>query len=258
MKNFFELFGFLSTACISAAIIFIFMGKKDGLKGDTKDALTSEYSVVADAPNAPRSVTKGTRDNYASDSGSARRAKGNREESVSASSNVAADERLKSLYNDGDFVAETTKKWKSAVADVADEYNVKPQVLLANVIVQSYLGSYSKSQLNQDAAQHAGDRVMPASNAAKRYKFSWSIQKVMDQHNLSRFFAAEIPTASASSSRMVSAKNSSAKGAVAAKPSASKVTATAKNDPMEEGFKNMVAKEYGFGSWTGCTTPRRP
>ncbi len=251
MKNFFELFGFLSTACISAAIIFIFMGKKDGLKGDTKDALTSEYSVVADAPNAPRSVTKGTRDNYASDSGSARRAKGNREESVSASSNVAAEERLKSLYNDGDFVAETTKKWKSAVADVADEYNVKPQVLLANVIVQSYLGSYSKSQLNQDAAQHAGDRVMPASNAAKRYKFSWSIQKVMDQHNLSRFFAARNPNSLRFELPGWFLQKTPRQKGVAAKSSASKVTATAKNDPVEEGIKNMVAKEYGFGSWTG-------
>ena len=25
----------------------------------------------------------------------------------------------------------------------------------------------------------------------------------------------------------------------------------AKNNPVEEGFKNMVAKEYGFASWAG-------
>lgn len=251
MKNFFELFGFLSMACISAAIIFIFMGKSDGLKGGMKDALTSEYSVVSDAPNAPKSVTKGVRDSYASDSGSARRAKGSREAAAPAMSNVNAEERLKSLYNDGDFVYETVKKWKAAVADIADEYNVKPEALLANVVVQSYLGEYSKSQLNQDAAQHAGDRVMPAASAAKRYKFGWSIQKVMEQHQLNRYFASEVPTASASASRMVSAKNVSAKGGTVAKPSASKVTATAKNDPVEEGFKNMVAKEYGFGTWNG-------
>ena len=251
MKNFFELFGFLSTACISAAIIFIFMGKKDILKGDSKDALVSEYSVVADAPNAPKSVTKGTRDSYASDSGSARRAKSNHETSTPAQSNVSAEERLKSLYNDSDFVLETVKKWKAMVADAADEYNVKPQVLLANAIVQSYLGGYSKSQLNQDAAQHAGDRVMPTSSASKRYKFAWSIQKLVDQHNLGHYFAAEIPTASASASRMVSAKNVSSKGVAATKASAPKVIATSKNDPMEEGIKNMVAKEYGFGSWSG-------
>lgn len=253
MKNFFELFGFLSMACISAAIIFIFMGKKDILKGDAKDALVSEYGVVADAPNAPKSVTKGARDSYASDSGSARRAKGTREAAGVAMSNVAAEERLKSLYSDNDFVYAAVKKWKSAVADVADEYNVKPQVLLANVVVQSYLGNYSQSQLSQDAAQHAGDRVMPAASAAKRYKFGWSVQKVIDQHNLGSYFAAEIPTASASASRMVSAKNSTAKGVATAKVSVPKVVATAKNDPAEEGIKNMVAKEYGFGSWNGLS-----
>ena len=50
---------------------------------------------------------------------------------------------------------------------------------------------------------------------------------------------------------MVSAKNSTAKGVATVKASAPKVVATAKNDPAEEGIKNMVAKEYGFGSWNG-------
>lgn len=250
MKNIFELFGFLSMACISAAIIFIFMGKKDFMKGDVKDALVSEYAVAADAPATPKSVTKGSRDSYASDSGSARRAKGSRE-SAPALSSVAAEERLKSLYNDGDFVNEAVKKWKLAVADAADEYNVKPQVLLANAVVQSYLGGYSKNQLFEDAAQHAGDRVMPVAAAAKRYKYGWSVQKVMEQHNLNRFFAEEMPTAAATASRMVSNKNTVAKGSVSAKATAVKVTPTAKNAPAEEGFKNMVAKEYGFGSWAG-------
>ncbi len=253
MKSIFELFGFLSMACISAAIIFIFMGKNDALKGLTANKDAAEYSTIADAPNAPRSVTKGTRDSYASDSGSARRTKSSHETAAPAMSNVASEERLKTLYNDGEFVAATVKQWKSVVADVADEYNVKPQLLLANVVVQSYLGSYSKSQLNDDAAQHAGDRVMPLGSAAKRYKFGWSVQKVMDQHNLGRYFSAEVPTASASSERMVTSYNTTAKGASVAKQSAPKVTATAQNSPVEEGFKNMVAKEYGFGSWNGLT-----
>jgi len=251
MKNFFELFGFLSMACISAAIIFIFMGKKDFLKSDVKEGLVSEYTVAADAPGSPKSVTKGVRDSYASDSGSARRAKGTREANVPAMSTVAAEERLKSLYNDASFVAEIVKKWKATVADVADEYNVKPQVLLAHVAVQSYLGGYSKNQLMQDAAQHAGDRVMSAASASKRYKFGWSIQKLVDQHNLGRYFAEEMPTAAASATRMTTAKNVSAKGTSHVKTAAPKVVATAKNDPVEEGFRNMVAKEYGFGSWNG-------
>lgn len=253
MKSIFELFGFLSMACISAAIIFIFMGKNDALKGFTANKDAAEYSTMADAPNAPRSVTKGTRDNYASDSGSARRAKGSHETAAPAPSNASAEERLRTLYNDADFVAATVKQWKSLVADVADEYNVKPQLLLANVVVQSYLGGYSKTQLNADAAQHAGDRVMPIASAAKRYNFGWSVQKVMDQHNLGRYFSAEIPTASASSDRMVSSYNSSAKGSNSAKQVTPKVTATAQNSPVEDGIKNMVAKEYGFGSWNGLS-----
>jgi hypothetical protein len=56
-----------------------------------------------------------------------------------------------------------------------------------------------------------------------------------------------MPTAAASvaSYRKVAEKSTSTKGATKfAAP-------TAKNNPVEEGFKNMVAKEYGFASWAG-------
>lgn len=252
MKNVFELFGFLSMACISAAIIFILMGKKDLLNTASASAGAPDlYGEVAEAPGSPKAVTKGVRDSYASDSGSARRAKGSKAEAADQYA-AAPEERLKSLYNDQDFVYESVKKWRSAVADMADEYNVKPQVLLAHAVVQSYLGDYSKGQLRQDAAQHAGDQVMGAGAAAKRYKFGWSVQKVMEQHRMDQYFAAAMPTATASAEpRMVSAKNTSAKGGASARPSAPKVTPTAKNAPMEEGFKAMVAKEYGFSTWSG-------
>jgi hypothetical protein len=154
------------------------------------------------------------------------------------------------LYNDDAFVASAIKQWKNMVADVADEYNVKPEVLLANAIVQSYVGDYSKSALRQDAAQHAGDRVMSAASAAKRYTFGWTVQKMTEQHQLNRYFATEIPVASASADRMVSAKNSAKKGS-ASQPSTPKVTPNTQNNPAEEGFKNMVAKEYGFNTWSG-------
>ncbi len=254
MKSIFELFGFLSMACISAAIIFILMGKKDALGDLAKDnAKAAEYGTLAETPNTPRSVTKGVRDSYASDSGSARRAKGSQEKAPPTMPEAAPEERLRALYNDADFVAGTAKKWKPLVADVADEYNVKPQLLLANAVLQSYLGGYSKAQLQDDAAQHAGDRVLPTATAAKRYKYGWSVQKVAEQHNLSRYFPAEIPTASASSERMVSAYNSSAKGTGTAKQASPKVAATAQSSPVEEGFKAMVAKEYGFSSWNGLS-----
>ena len=251
MKNFFELFGFLSMACVSAAIIFILMGKKDALSSLTTDNMVSGYNVAAESPNAPRAVTKGIRDSYASDSGSARSAKGRSGKAAPAMPNAAAEDRLKMLYRDADFVTETVKNWKSAVADVADEYNVKPQLLLANVVVQSYLGDYSTRQLKADAAQHAGDRVMPVASAAKRYNYGWSVQKMMDQYKLGRYFAAEIPTAEATAPSMVSSKNSASKSISTSKPKAAKVTQNASTNPLESGFQNMVAKEYGFGSWNG-------
>ena len=247
MENIFELFGFLSMACISAAIIFIVMGKKDGLKAFGSDALTTEYNITADAPNAPKGITKGSRGDYSSDSGSARRAKGSQENTAS---NQSAEDRLKMLYNDSRFVAETSKKWQSTVEDIADEYNVKPQFLLANLLIQSYIGDYSKSQLVADATQHAGDRVMPGSAAAKRYEYGWSVQKISDQYRLAANFAQEIPTAAANAAPSAMASSSSSKGASNTR-SSSKVVQTAQSSPMESGFQNMVAKEYGFSSWNG-------
>ncbi|MBL7826236.1 MAG: hypothetical protein JNJ57_06355 [Saprospiraceae bacterium] len=251
MKSIFELFGFLSMACISAAIIFILMGKKDILTAASVDAKPDLYGEVADAPGSPKSVTKGSKGNYDSDSGSARRAKSNRAEAAS-DNRVAPEERLKSLYNDQDFVHATVNKWRGDVSDMADDYNVKPQVLLAHVVVQSYLGEYGKGDLKRDAAQHAGDRVMTATAAAKRYEFGWSVQKVMEQNRFDQYFAEEVATASAGvPTRMVSSKNVAAKPESTSRNHSVKVTPTAKNAPMEEGFKSMVAKEYGFATWAG-------
>lgn len=259
MKNVFELFGFISMACISAAIIFMFMGKKDISAAAAMGDKPNLYSEVAETPGMPKSVTKGIRGNYSSDSGSARRLN-NTQESGARASTVAPEERLRALYADGDFVYEAVKKWRSAVSDMADEYNVKPQALLANVLVQSYLGNYTTAQLQQDAARHAGDRVMPAANAAKRYPFAWSVQKVMEQNHLDRYFNEEVHTAAAAvPDRMISAKYATGtKGIATPKVSAPKVVATAKNSPVEEGFRNMVAKEYGFTSWTGLERLAEP
>lgn len=258
MKNVFELFGFISMACISAAIIFMLMGKKDIAAAAALGDKPNLYSEVAGSPAMPKSVTKGVHGNYSSDSGSARRLKGPQESAARENSAVAPEERLRALYGDQDFVYETVNKWRAAVTNIADDYNVKPQALLANVVVQSYLGTYSSSQLQADAARHAGDRVMPAVNAAKRYPYAWSVQKVMEQNHLDRYFAAEeVKTAAAAvPDRMVSAKNT--KGASVTKVSAPKVSATAQTSPVEAGFKNMVAKEYGFTSWTGLERLAEP
>jgi hypothetical protein len=171
MKNFFEFFGFLSMAGISAALIFLFIGKKEGLKGGgARGGFLTEMSATAEVPDAPRAIA----DRPAR---SEKREKSARSVAAPSAREIAPEEQLKSLYNDDAFVAATAKKWKSAVADAADEYNIKPQVLLAHVLVQSYLGGYSKSDFNDDVARHAGERVKPVSAALKGYRYGWSMQK---------------------------------------------------------------------------------
>ncbi len=247
MKNFFEFFGFLSTACISAALIFIFIGgKKDIFKGDSKGGFLTELGAASEASDAPRSISDHPmRSNL---SGSSRKDK-SAHPGESAAPELAPEERLKSLYNDDDFVTTSAKQWKSLVRDAADEYNVKPQVLLAHVLVQSYLSEYTRNQLYADAARHAGERIKPTATAIKGYRYSWSIQKLLNEHDLSRYFPEEVTVATASvgTSHKMTTKNTVSKGA------ANTSAPLAKLNPAEEGFKNMVAKEYGFGSWAGLS-----
>ena len=120
---------------------------------------------------------------------------------------------------------------------------------MAHVLVQSYAGSYSKSQLNRDAVQHAGERVKPVSTALKTYPYGWSMQKVMQQYDLLRYFPEEMPTASAAV-RMTPEKKMNAKGETkSARPALKPNTPQA--SAVEDGFRVMVAKENGFSSWAG-------
>jgi len=244
MKNFFEFFGFLSTACISAVLIFIVIGKKDGLISDSKGGFLTEMGAEANVADAPRTISDHPmRSNTMV---SSKRDKAMRPTEASATGQ-SADERLKSIYDDQNFVSTSAKQWKGMVRDAADEYNIKPQVLLAHVLVQSYLGEYSRTQLYNDAARHAGERVKPNATAVKGYHYGWTMQKLMVEHDLLRYFPEEIPVAAAaiSISHKAMEKNTTSK-------SAAKFSApVAKTNPAEEGFKTLVAKEYGFASWPG-------
>lgn len=248
MKNFFEFFGFLSAAGMTAVVVFLFIGKKDGLKSLDNNRLVSEHNISADSdmPEKPRAIamhpSKGSKS-------STKKEKMVREEAVSAPEE-SASERLKYLYDDADFVSSTAKQWKSAVKDVAEEYNVKPQVLLANVLVQSYLGSYSKSQLKRDAVQHAGEQIKSVSAALKTYPYGWSMQKVMQQYDLLRYFPEEMPVAAASL-RLAPEKKMVAKGETKGSKPSAQPTAAPQVSAVEEGFRNMVAKENGFSTWAG-------
>lgn len=241
MKNFFEFFGFLSTACISAALIFIFIGgKKDGIKSETRDGFLTEIGADADIPNAPRAISE--RPVRSSTKTGAQRDITERP----SEAGVSAESRLKELYNDASFVNATTKEWKGLVHDAADEYNVKPQVLLAHVLVQTYLGDYSRNQLYADAARHAGERIKPVATALKGYRYGWTMQKLIEEYDLARHFPSDAPVATASVTRKTASKT-----ATASKGVAKTTLPQAKNNPVEEGFKSMIAKEYGFASWAG-------
>ncbi|MFN0175177.1 MAG: hypothetical protein ACKVU0_11055 [Saprospiraceae bacterium] len=255
MKNFFEFFGFLSTACVSAALIFIIIGKKDGSKSESKGGFLTEMGTDVEVANAPRSISD--RPMRSNQTGNSKRDKSTIP-SETNSSEVAPAERLKSLYDDRDFVATTAKEWKGLVRDAADEYNVKPQVLLAHVLVQSYLSDYSRTQLYNDAARHAGERVKPIAAAIKGYRYGWSMQKLMNEHDLLRYFPEERPTTTPTYAKAMAGESAGMGKSVkhvetrtTSKGITKSSAPVAKNNPVEEGFKNMVAKEYGFTSWVG-------
>lgn len=244
MKNFFEFFGFVSMACISAALIFIFIGgKKDGFKSEAREGFLTELGSPAEVPNAPRSISDRPSKTSA---GSARQDRAVRPE---ANKSVSAEEQIKALYGDKAFIQSASKEWKNLVLDAAEEYNLKPQVLLAHVLVQSYLGEYTRNDLYNDAARHAGERLKPVAAAIKGYRYGWTMQKLISDYQLAKYFPEDVPTATAA---VAGANRKSAeKPSMVAKGIVKSSAPVAKNNPVEEGFKSMVAKEYGFSSWAG-------
>ncbi len=245
MKNFFEFFGFLSAAGMSAVVIFLFIGKKEGLRGSDKVAMMSEHNISdeSDMPERPRAIAL-----HPAKNGSKAGVKKERMTSESAPDQSAA-ERLKYLYDDAEFISSTSKQWKSTVKDVAEDYNVRPQVLLAHVLVQSYVGNYSKGQLKQDASRHAGEQIKSVAAALKTYPYGWSMQKLMQQYDLLRYFPEEMPVASASL-HMMPEKKMMPKGEMKGNKQAAQSTAS-QVSAVEDGFRIMVAKENGFSSWAG-------
>lgn len=251
MKNFFEFFGFLSTACISGLLVFMFIGRTER-KGDVKDFLTSAKNVSSESTESALGSARKKSSRELPDLPKISRNKmgAARETSTAPASEVALSE----LYNDADFVSGTIKKWKGAVAEASESYSLKPQVLMAHVLVQSYLGDYSKIQLNRDAAKHAGEQVMSVDAAAKRYPNSWSVKTLVRQYALAKYFPEAVETAA--EARMIapvahSNVASTAKGVKNIKtlPRLTNRPAEKRNSAREEGFQKMVAKEYGAADW---------
>lgn len=254
MKSFFEFLGFASTALISGFLVFSYVGhKKNADKTSLKEELVASYNTEEEAALPELSPVSGSR----SAKEKKKAAKGfaadlpadlpaDRKPTLAVES-ATVTERLKDLYKDDAFVISTAKKWKKAVAEASETHSVKPQLLLSNVIVKSYLGDYSTRDFNRDVSEHAGDLVAPVSAALKSYDYAWSVGKVAQQYKLSQYFADPTPTAAAktpSYSLFSKPKKTTAATPQKARPSASAT-------PAEAGFREMVAKEEGFSSWQG-------
>ncbi|MCC7245356.1 MAG: hypothetical protein IT269_06730 [Saprospiraceae bacterium] len=261
MKNFFEFFGFLATAGISAVMVFSFIGKKDGRV--ERDRTISHYSTAAiegdeayaeaDMTSPRRISGKGAKSNEteyeftpAGGYGS-KKARRNNDAAIETEPEIAPEAKLRNLSADQSFVRSAAKKWKSASHELAEEYNLRPQVLLANAIVLSYVEEgFSRNQLEREAARHGGERLASVANACKKYRYGWTMSRLINDYDLAGYFPDETPVAAAS---VYSAPAKTTKSATVT--TVKSAPAAAKTSPAEEGFKSMVAKEYGFTSWQG-------
>jgi hypothetical protein len=163
---------------------------------------------------------------------------------------------LEDLYTDRSFVNTVISKWKNTVADAAEQNSLKPEALMAHVVVQCYLTDYTKAQLYKDAARHAGDAVMSADAAAKRYDKGWSVQQLMRRYNMAQQFeeVEEAPrTAYAgvgSTAKSAGSTKKMAPALAAAKTANTEAVVTKRTAAGRSGnFKDMVAKEYGAKDW---------
>jgi hypothetical protein len=263
MKNFFEFFGFLTTAAMSAFLVFTFIGKKENRGGIERDRLVSAYSTSAIegkeafSTTSPRRITgKATKKSESEYEFTPAGAYGQKKNAKSAPAietepEMAPEEKLKALYDDGAYVRSAVKKWKSAARDIAEEYNVRPQVLLAHAIAHAYVGPYTRHQLEQDAARHGGERVMSVSAAIKKYPYGWTMQRLISGYDLASEFSEEVPVATASAYTAPKSKVSMAPAKTTAKSGAMATSKTNQAAPAEAGFQAMVAKEYGFSTWQG-------
>mgnify|MGYP000299211397 CR=1 FL=1 len=253
MKGFFELLGFCSMAILSGFLVFTFIGhNKKSLRGDAQE-MRSEYNAGENAPQELPAISnaRGAGSSAASGGSERKRSKAGMTASGNTSS-ANATERLRDLYEDQQFVTSTVQKWKRAVADANEAHTLRPDVLMSNIIVRSYLGAYAQRDFNQDVAEHAGDCAVSASNALKTYEYGWSMSKLMQQYDLSKYFPAPVASAFRPKSKVAEA-NVFALGSSKSAPSAApKITKpVAATSAAESGFRDMVAKEEGFSSWAG-------
>lgn len=248
MKSFFEFLGFASTALISGFLVFTYVGhKKNADRPGANESMVSAYNTeeYASLPELKKvSGSQVAAEKKKSSKSIAAAIPADRKPTLAVET-ASVTEKLRGLYGDQDFVSSTAKKWQKAVKEASETHSVKPHLLLSNVIVKSYLGTYTARDFNRDVSEHAGDLVVPNSAALKSYDYSWSVGKIVQQYNLTKYFPAPTPVAVAKTPSF----SSSSKKSVSAAPQKAKPVATV--SPAEAGFREMVAKQEGFSSWQG-------
>ena len=253
MKGFFELLGFASMALISGFLVFTLVGRNNKTLRPDAQELLSENSISDHSGPRELPTISNQKGGSRATSGISEQKKAQRSAAPEAPANAA--ERLRDLYSDQQFVTATVQRWKRAVADANDVHTIRPDVLMSNIIVRSYLGAYSQRDFQQDVSEHAGDCAVSVSNALKTYEYGWSMSKLMQQHDLARYFPAPAAATAAhfkprpKVAEATFFSTSSKKSASAVAPKIAKPTAS--TSAAEAGFRDMVAKEEGFSSWAG-------
>ena len=156
MKNFFEFLGFVSTILITGFFVFSFIGHNKNADRSLKSNLLTE-SAEANSDAAPELPSISSTRKKGGDKAAKR--------NTAEAPELSETEKLRNLFDDEDFVQSAVRKWKKATLHAQEDYAVKPNLLLAHAIVQSYLGTYSERDLYRDAAAHGGDLVMSTDKA---------------------------------------------------------------------------------------------
>lgn len=262
MKSFFTLVGFVGVLFASGALSFIGIGyindadKKFGqseeeviVNGERMEGDMVMGRVSDEELSAPPTIASAD-----SPSRKTRKKTDVKTEVPEIIEKESIQSQLKRLYNEDRFVMSTVRRWEKDVKDLADQYTLKPEVLMAAVIIDAYTGDFSKSSIRAIARDHAGERVMPRSEALRNYDYGWSMNKLIEKFDLDKRFAPRTRAKKA-----VVESRTSAEKATHRKSDVEKSTAvkTAKNTPKERlssveiEFRKKVARSMGFQTWEG-------
>lgn len=275
MKKFFEILGFVFTALLTVIVAFSLLGKHkregnlafpstEGVLRTYKDAPQEKAKRRPELSDYAKRSSEGENINNIEFSKSARserelpqlpkisKTPGKATAPTSARETGIETPDVADLLQDRSFVKNMMQEWKGLVADAAEQHSLQPAALMAHVLVQSYTDVYSKAQMRKDATRHAGDVVMGADAAARRYEQGATVQQVMRHFRLAQYFPAEVPQPRTAYAGMGA-------GAKKAAPALTPRTVTntssevSKNQRTGAGrthqFKEMVAKEYGAKDW---------